>query len=108
MFHGIIHEILEQRQRQANKGYDAAHDDTHINAELAVAAQTLLFAAAHQIQGLAIDGIIEDAKTIWPFEPESLPIKPNPRDNLIASAALIVAEIARLDRCEKGRHIGGL
>jgi hypothetical protein len=95
----ILDEIATRRRRQIDKGYDAAHDDAHDKGEIAMGA------AAYCISSVKYEGngrpgyktIPQWAPPFWPWERDQF--RPtNARDNLIDAAAMIVAEIERLDR----------
>ena len=80
-----LHDVIAERSRQiSEEGWTSEHDDAHGNGEMAVAAAC--YAAPTDV------------------EPESWPWaykwwKPTtPRRNLVKAAALILAEIERLDR----------
>lgn len=83
---GVLDEIEAERSRQIAKGYDAAHDDEHTNGCIAWAASAYA------------------GRTFWKSQPAPLypwgemPERGTVRDDLITAAALIVAEIERLDR----------
>ncbi len=91
-----LDEIAAERQRQIDaEGWDHGHDDTHEYGELAMAA------AAYALQ-CGFGRFSTDAPpNFWPWDRRWWKVK-DPRRNLIRAAALIVAEIERLDR--KGRH----
>lgn len=95
----IIREIARERERQMTvEGYTPAHDDQHGNAELGRAAA---YYAAHAAAFTYRDGPDHDLlmaiNRLWPWDPGRR--KPShPRHNLMRAAALIVAEIERLDR----------
>lgn len=82
----IIEEIAAERRRQVEaEGWTPEHDDEHWGGEMAHAAASY---ACPLIQPYA-----------WPWDPEWW--KPTtPRRNLIKAAALLVAEIERLDRAD--------
>lgn len=92
----IIAEIAAERLRQVRpadkdipggEGWTPEHDDEHCNEEMACAAAS--YAIAEHFPGYA--------EKIWPWD--LIWWKPsNARRNLIKAAALIVAEIERLDR----------
>jgi hypothetical protein len=93
----VLHEIEQERRCQiASKGHTAKSDDGLEGGELA------------RIAGVyALHAGMELARLRWPswsvlrhFWPRELPnFKPrNPRRNLVMAAALLVAEIERLDR----------
>ena len=89
----ILSEIDAERQRQITKhDYDAAHDATHVDGELAMAAASY---------ALANTTFTQTAENVWPFRDHDTGLigyKPRSRHaNLIRAAALIVAEIERLD-----------
>lgn len=98
-----IEQIRLERKRQVEKeGWSHEHDDSHDNCQLAMAAAA--YASPTQLyskEELYVGRIsFVDA---WPFEGESLDGKGGKtrRQQLIVAAALIVAEIDRLDRlCE--------
>lgn len=84
----IIEDIVQERQRQIDKeGWSLEHEDEHVNGELVEAA------AAYALAPLGRD-------LLWPGEGR-FSFKPTTRRReLIKAAALIVAEIERLDRLE--------
>jgi hypothetical protein len=112
----IFEEISAARARQIAKGYDAAHDDGHTGGEIAQGAAALALAACGGAsvptgdrRRRRVDPIrpqmgwewIErrvavSPSAIWPW-PNGLSVT-SPRDALINSAAMIVAELERLDR----------
>jgi hypothetical protein len=84
----IYSEIIRARERMVQLGFTVAHDDSFERGELVLA-------------GLAyalFDPNAGDQDGDWPF-PE-VPFTPHEtrRDNLIAAAAFIIAEIERGDR----------
>lgn len=94
-----IQDVINERQRQCDKGRDAMHDDGYIRGVLA------LGGAAYAISGAGYNTIgtyRQRAKNLWPFPLETF--KPdgnaNPRRDLVKAAAMIIAEIERLDRKE--------
>lgn len=88
----IINEIRAERERQKDvEGWTEAHDDTHVKNELSDAA------ACYAINGPVPGNIF--AAMLWPADWDIDWFKPTThRRNLIKAAALIVAEIERLDR----------
>ena len=104
----IIEEIARERQRQiVSEGWTTKHDDSHIQGEMAMAAAC--YAAPVDIQAqweLPTAGNSLDESQVfgptewrdaWPWSEEWRKPKSRRRD-LIRAAALIVAEIDRLDR----------
>jgi hypothetical protein len=91
---GVVAEIWSERERQiAVEGWTAAHDDEHSHGFLALAAASYTLASrwnrAHRASGAI--------PQIWPWDKAWWKPK-SPRRDLIRAAALIVAEIERLDR----------
>ena len=81
-----IADVIAERQRQQSvEGFSAEQDDTYTGGELA---------------GAAISYIVPfDAMTYWPADWHDDSFKPtNERRNLVKAAALIIAEIERIDR----------
>ena len=83
----VIEEIAAERARQiTHEDYDHAHDDKHRDGEIAMAAAT--YAA-----GIGFSGL-------WPADWGFPKYDMNPRRNYIKAAALLVAEIERIDRAK--------
>ena len=90
----VIDEIAAERQRQVQKeGWSIKHDDTHTRGELALAAACYAKEAALP----AVLPLTTKNGTLWPWSLEWWKPK-TPRRDLIRAAALIIAEIERLDR----------
>jgi hypothetical protein len=100
----ILHEIEDERCRQiVREGWTPKHDDEHEAGALASAAacyaHTAQFAMRPKNIGrptpqIDIDPVIT---ALWPFEEDWFKPK-NPRRDLVRAAALILAEIERIDR----------
>lgn len=91
----ILLEVMAERERQVSKlGYTAAHDDTHTDGELAMAAMAYL-----QSSVTARTVKAEDIDFWWPsgWSPMKRETR---RAELVAAGALVLAEIERLDRLE--------
>lgn len=102
----VIGDVIAERVRQMRvKGYTYEHDDEHMNREIARGAAThvlhyvhrAVFAAASLAEYRMLAGAPKDCG--WPddwndFEPST------PRADLVRAAAMIIAEIERLDRKE--------
>lgn len=87
-FGAVVGEIAAERRRQIEReGYTTAHDDEHDRGELAYAA------AAYVVVDLPSH---HGAETFWPWDDGFKP--KDRRSNLVRAAALLVAEIERLDR----------
>jgi hypothetical protein len=86
-----IEDVIAERQRQAlEKGYTPEHDDGHKSGELVMAAIAY----------------IDTDEQLWPWGEESF--KPrNRRHDLARAAALLIAEIERLDRVGR-TALGGI
>ncbi len=103
---GIVSEIAAERRRQVRvEGWSAAHDDQHAQGEIARAAAAYALHAGWQSHPRA---------TGWPFFPpgfwpwDDAWWKPKDRRrNLVRAAALIIAEIERLDRAAPEHERGG-
>lgn len=86
----VIDEIRQERVRQIKvEGWTAEHDDEHSSGEMAKAAACYALDAARAQE--------YRERSYWPWDWSWW--KPRtPRKNLIRAAALIVAEIERIDR----------
>jgi len=82
----VLKEIEAERQRQIDKGFDAKHDDQHVGGELAESAAFLTMPGVF----LASDQVLECATRVLGRHPR--------RRCLVVAAAMLVAEIERLDR----------
>lgn len=91
-------DVLEERKRQIEaEGCDSFHDDEHDAGELASAGACYAVEAACKLH--PYDGIGTEGKTLpwWPWN--RMDWKPKtPRQDLVRAAALIIAEIEKLDR----------
>jgi hypothetical protein len=104
--HRVLEEIGLERDRQcAVEGYTTEHDDAHREGQLARAAGCYALSAGHQLNGdrpLSINAAI-DLGFAWGrshWKPKDV------RRDLIRAAALIVAEIERLDRVDAAKGEG--
>lgn len=97
----VIDEIEHERTRQINaEGWSPEHDDEHDSGELARAASCYAEHAARSQSGDWRQRLAAESKSIplqWPWSKEWWKPKDRRKD-LIRAAALIVAEIERLDR----------
>lgn len=95
-FPDVLFEVYAERRRQVDvEGWTAEHDDQHVKGEMAGAAACYALYRSHvdpvELMG---EGIL---KMSWPWDPAWW--KPTvPRRDLVKAAALILAEIERLDR----------
>ena len=97
----VIDEVNDERRRQIEpENWTPEHDDEHNNGELARAASCYAEHAARSQSSDWRQRLAAESKSIplqWPWSKEWWKPK-NPRRDLIRAAALIVAEIERLDR----------
>ena len=93
-------DVLVERQRQIEaEGWTPEHDDAHDSGELAAAACSYCLFAADELNPLSQgDGdFYRVIPPMWPFHVSWY--KPDdPRRALVKAAALILAEIERIDR----------
>lgn len=95
-------DVLAERRRQIElEGWTPAHDDQHSDSELALAAGCYCESAARpRLLQKAPDSAFALPK-LWPRSWSLNWWKPkDPRRDLVRAAALIIAEIERLDRAE--------
>ena len=97
-------DVINERLRQVTfEGFSAEHDDAHDEGQIALAAATYAYAAALPARRRGnISGIYSLtnnmlAREIWPWELKWWKPTDRRRD-LVKAAALIIAEIERLDR----------
>jgi hypothetical protein len=91
-----IRDVLAERRRQVEQeGWTAEHDDGHRLGEMALAGAAYAGYAAAKIDGDLTLGT--KAFEFWPWRSGWWKPKDSRRD-LVRAAALIIAEIERLDR----------
>ena len=105
-----LFDIADERQHQLSKGYDAENDDAEKDGNHARAAAFYATAAYHQrtwalcedpehkIDDIDWQAEAERDSVGYPWKSDIFRIKATARDNLIKAAALIIAEIERIDR----------
>ena len=96
-----VHDVLAERVRQVEiEGFDAAHDAKHHAGELAAAATCYAHNATCQLYVFADDPLtaqdLQASDVWWPWGEQWWKPK-TPRRDLVRAAALIIAEIERLD-----------
>lgn len=101
---GVVEEIAKERRRQvAKERWSHKHDDAHFNGELAVAAAAYALDGRHALMqhpDKRTASITITGRDLWCWDRKYW--KPRGyRENLIRAAALIVAEIERLDRAAR-------
>jgi len=93
--------ITEERARQiAQEGWTPAHDDKHTDSELAKAAESYLVAVTTPDEEGDENGKVRPAWD-WPWDKHWWKPSPDPVRNLVKAAALIAAEIDRINRSQK-------
>ena len=112
-----IEDVLAERQRQVEvEGWTTEHDDEHVNREMAFAAAC--YAEHYASRAWLLGSELAESLNISPeqgledytqdLQPDEWPTswhpdwwKPkNPRRDLVRAAALLIAEIERLDRAQ--------
>ena len=100
----VIEEIAAERRRQVEvEGWTADHDDAHGSGEIAGAAACYAMHNLHignNVLGRNVRQIIRD---LWPWSADWWKPK-NHRADLVKTAALIIAEIERLDRLDQAHE----
>lgn len=88
-------DVLAERRRQIEReGWTPEHDDEHVSGEMALAA------SCYAVVGLT-DASPTEVPAWWPRQWDSSWWRPRDnRRNLVRAAALLLAEIERLDRRE--------
>lgn len=98
-----VHDVVVERKRQVvQEGYTSEHDDAHDSGELAGAGAAYALNAAcllHPFNGTPIDEPPDSL--VWEKEAWKPNHGDNPRRDLVKAAALIIAEIERIDRKER-------
>lgn len=97
----VIEEIAAERERQkAVEGWTPEHDDGHANGEMAAAARAYLHHVAHYTGETSFGYVASEPPSFWPWDRKWWKPK-NERRDMVRAAALIVAEIERIDRLTK-------
>lgn len=95
-----LEDVQLERLRQLTKeDFSAAHDDDHNQGELARAAACYCLSAVETVTGRELMDFDNDdfLSAVWPWDREWWKPKDSRRD-LVRAAALILAEIERIDR----------
>jgi hypothetical protein len=96
-------DVLQERERQiSSEGFSLEHDDRHAGGELAKASACLALEALSRrdfFAGAALSAVRVAISSIWPWAPDWWRPKDYRRD-LVRAAALLVAEIERVDRLD--------
>ncbi|WP_406627835.1 hypothetical protein [Pectobacterium carotovorum] len=97
-FSDAILNVINERQRQINaEGWTPKHDDRHTDGALALAASCYAYVAAIQSPGSGMSYEEWPKLKFWPWDEEWWKPTDSRRD-LVKAAALIIAEIERIDR----------
>lgn len=109
MSQAAIDVMLERKRQVDGEGYDVAHDDQHSRGEIALAAAAYAYASTlsrterdwHKdfLYGVR-RGFASLINWLWPWEPRQFRHFGR-RRSLVVAAALLLAEIERLDRLPK-------
>lgn len=87
---GVLQELMAERDRQIAKGYTIAHDDQHTDGTILQAAEEIIHTIQHDRR---------DVRDQWPHVVrDHAREKYDTRQRLIIAAAMLVAEIERIDR----------
>ncbi|WES88805.1 hypothetical protein [Dickeya fangzhongdai] len=92
-----VRDVIAERQRQITaEGWTPEHDDEHVAFEMSFAAATYVLHIAQSYGGQPYKHVAPSE--VWPWDLKWLKFAPGPRRSLVKAAALILAEIDRLDR----------
>ena len=95
--HALSDVTFERNRQQVEEGYDKFSDDVYVNDELALAAATYALPERFR-KNIHKAGDDDPCPTTWPWE--AIFFKPGDRrSELVKAAALLLAEIERIDRC---------
>lgn len=95
--YGVLMEVARERAKQISKGFDASHDDRYNYDDLTRAA------IVYALKGNGVETSL--GRKMYPW-PKSTFKDDGPRANLVKAAALLVAEIERMDREDATRVCG--
>lgn len=105
-------DVTAERRRQVEvERYDYAHDDEAVHGELTAAATCYVIAASisdagrARVCGIGMHANNEHIRNLWPWPARFWKPKTRRRD-LVRAAALIIAEIERMDRAEPAAEGG--
>ena len=96
-----MRDVLAERHRQVTvEGWTAEHDDQHDRGELARAACCYAYESA--TRDYALEASLSYMPLTWPWSRKWWKPKSQRRD-LVRAAALLIAEIERLDRISRAQ-----
>ncbi|WP_407321798.1 hypothetical protein [Dickeya ananatis] len=97
MLSSAVRDVIAERQRQiTTEGWTPEHDDEHVGFEMSFAAATYILHIAQSYGGQPYKHIAPSE--MWTWDLKWLKFTPGARRSLVKAAALILAEIDRLDR----------
>jgi len=95
-------DVLAERQRQIDKeGWTPEHDDAHGGGEMSAAAGIY---ALHS-GGYDMQHVSGDPSAFWPWDKSWWKPSADPRRSLVKAAALLLAEIERIDRAASAQAV---
>jgi hypothetical protein len=98
--------FMERKRQVMAEGWSPQHDDEHDAGELAAAGAAYAFNAADQLYPHSQGDGNNEQPIVWPWDSKWWKPK-GPRRDLVRAAALLIAEIERLDRAEQSsRELG--
>ena len=96
-----VADVVSERKRQIEReGWTDEHDDSHDAGEMAAAGAAYAINAADQLHPMSQGDGGNEQPVCWPWAPEWWKTK-TPRRDLVRAAALLIAEIERIDRADK-------
>ena len=98
----VIDEVAAGRRLHDAKGWTTAHDDGHVGGEMAGAAACYILSGLRVGRAdlnMRLRDVVQD---LWPWKPRRWTLAQR-RSDLVKAAALIVAEIERMDR-QRAEH----
>lgn len=93
--------IIERQRQQWGEKFSTEHDDAHDAGELAAAGAAYALNAADQLHPYTQGDGGNEVPFCWMWDKKWWKPK-NPRSDLVRAAALLIAEIERLDRAAAG------
>lgn len=95
-----IEDVIAERHRQiTSEGWEPEHDDEHTEGSLATAGAAYALHAGRSAVPRRRHTYAKKPPGFWPFDHEFWKPK-TPRRDLVRAAALLIAEIERIDRLE--------
>lgn len=95
----LIAQIINERERQIDKGFTAEHDDQHRDGSMAYAAGAYLTAGSAYLLPFDLKEVALDAaEEWWPWEPEQWRPADTAIGNIDKAIALLLAERERMER----------